>query len=284
MTATVIRIKSELLGKLREVLERTAGVTSASVTNPYEAFRIRYMGGQIVAYTSGKVVTNRIEVSELVREVLSDVLPAEVDYDIVIGSDEAGKGEWLGPLCIAAVAMNWEQESKLIGLGVMDSKDVPLEKIQGLSGVIQRHSICIETVLISPEKFNIQLAEFHNEGKNLNDLLSWAHAKAISETYEKVVESARGGLLRIVVDEFAREKTRSRLSRVLNLDDVDLVQKHYAEDEVAVASASIVARNAREVWIDEASDRLGTDLRLLDKVEAKERRDTEHLAKLSYLD
>ena len=157
-----------------------------------------------------------------------------------------------------------------------------MHRIDELADIILETSTGSATVLISPERFNEQFEEFHSEGKNLNDLLAWAHAKAISEVYTEV-KPADLGKTRVVVDEFARVKTELRLSRVLDLNGIELIQKHRAEDVIAVAAASIVARSKREEWIDRATHRLGIELRSLSREEARIHSDNHLFAKTRYL-
>ena len=89
--------------------------------------------------------------------------------------------------------------------------------------------------------------------------------------------------IQIVVDEFAREKTRERLDRVMHLQDVHLVQRHQAEDEIAVAAASISARAARELWIDGARRSLNIELREISLEDAREHPEKHRFAKVQYL-
>jgi len=113
--------------------------------------------------------------------------------------------------------------------------------------------------------------------------LAWAHAKAISQVVSELDLQSGTQQVRIVVDEFARFKTEERLARVISLDSVDLIQRPHAEDEIAVAASSIVARNAREDWIDEASARLELNLRTLSMQEPANSDDSNLYAKTSYL-
>jgi ribonuclease HIII len=186
-------------------------------------------------------------------------------------------------MVVAAVALTPTQSSDLRAEGVMDSKDLSLDRIGELAHVIVKISTALKTVIFPPDAFNALLKEFHDEGKNLNDLLAWAHAKAISQVVSELNLRRGTQQIRIVVDEFARFKTEERLARVINLDSVDLIQRPHAEDEIAVAASSIVARNAREDWIDEASARLELNLRTLSMKEAAHRDDLGLYAKTSYL-
>ncbi len=283
LRTTVIKVDASELDELRNLLLKTPSTAEKRTTSEYESFRIGYSGGSIVGYTSGKVVITSELAVQLVREALQKMGIKDADYDLVIGSDEAGKGEWLGPMVVAAVALTPTQSSDLRAEGVMDSKDLSLDRIGELAHVIVKLSTALKTVILPPDAFNALLKEFHDEGKNLNDLLAWAHAKAISQVVSELDLRSGTQQVRIVVDEFARFKTEERLARVINLDSVDLIQRPHAEDEIAVAASSIVARNAREDWIDEASARLELNLRTLSMTEAAHRDDLGLYAKTSYL-
>ena len=279
----MIKVDGSELDELRSLLLKAPSTAEKRTTSEYESFRIGYSGGSIIGYTSGKVVITSELAVQLVCEALQKMGIKDADYDLVIGSDEAGKGEWLGPMVVAAVALTPTQSSDLRAEGVMDSKDLSLDRISELAHVIVKISTALKTVILPPDAFNALLKEFHDEGKNLNDLLAWAHAKAISQVVSELDLRSGTQQVRIVVDEFARFKTEERLTRVINLDSVDLFQRPHAEDEIAVAASSIVARNAREDWIDEASVRLELNLRTLSMKEAANRDDSNLYAKTSYL-
>jgi ribonuclease HIII len=275
-----VKVERNRLQELHEALLESTQVTPVPPTNQYEAFRLRCAGGTIIGYTSGKVVASGLLSESLLKDTVLEMEDRD-RFDIVIGSDEAGKGEWLGPLVASAVAISSEQSRRLRAHGVMDSKDLSVQRIMELDLDIESHSMARYTVLISPEKFNQRLVELHEEGKNLNDLLAWAHSIAISNVFNTIEPSLKSDV-QIVVDEFARAKTRARLERVIDLDSVDLVQRHQAEDEIAVAAASISARAARELWIDGARRSLNIELREISKEEAREHPEKHRFAKVQY--
>jgi ribonuclease HIII len=105
----------------------------------------------------------------------------------------------------------------------------------------------------------------------------------IGEAYDELKRMRAVARINVVIDEFSRLKTEDRLSRVLSLKQVDVIQRPRAEDEIAVAAASIVARRLREEWIDDWSRRLGIDLRNLTAQEAAHRQDANKIAKTGYL-
>jgi len=233
-----------------------------------------------VAYTSGKIVSSGPRAEAAVQTAILSLSPESTQVDMTIGSDEAGKGEWLGPMVIAAVALTPKQSRLLQSLGVMDSKEVPLERLTELANEIEVSSTSKNVLLISPKTFNERFEELKGEGKNLNDLMAWGHSKVISEVYNEITSDTP---IRVVVDEFARVKTEHRLSRAIPLDEIELIQRPRAEDEIAVAAASILARESRETWIDRFSDKEGIDLRDLSIPEAYAREDKQTFSKLQYL-
>ncbi len=282
MTPAVVRIDPSKLQEAKSRLLKSRYVTEVATTNQYEMFRLSCEGGTIIAYTSGKIVANDQTSEALLQSTIQDMDFGESAHDLIIGSDEAGKGEWLGPLVVAAVGLTPRQSAELRAHGVMDSKELSIERITSLAAEIEDNSQSLYLVVVPPPTFNERLEEFREEGKNLNDLLAWAHAKAVAEVY-KQLKPSEDSLVRVVVDEFSRHKTQSRLGRVIDLDTIELVQKPRAEDIVSVAAASIVAKNAREDWIESASERLGLDLRSLKPEEARVRDDMPLFAKSSYL-
>lgn len=277
----VVKIDISKLEELHRRLLDSKDSSDLATMSEYETFRIMFAGEAIIGYTSGKIVSNGPYSAAAVQNAILE-MQSTTEALITIGSDETGKGEWLGPMTVAAVALTPEQSAILQSLGVMDSKSMSVVRIAELSITVRQNSLKVESLVISPEKFNTQIEEFRNEGKNLNDMLAWAHAKIISEVYETL--RARNEHIKIVVDQFARLKTEQRLSSKLDLDKIELVQRPKAEDEIAVAAASIVAREAREDWIDRASTRLGFDLRELSINDANEHGNKAAFAKISYID
>ncbi len=70
-----------------------------------------------------------------------------------IGTDESGKGDYFGPLVIAGVFLEDDQQAVLKELGVKDSKNLSDNRSRELAEVIKRgylHSV----VSIGPEKYN----------------------------------------------------------------------------------------------------------------------------------
>ena len=280
MKPAVIKVKVADLQEIEHHILKSQHASSDIPKGEYERFRVIFAGESIVAYTSGKIVSSGPHAEAAVQTAILSLAPKSSQVDLTIGSDEAGKGEWLGPMVIAAVALTPPQSRLLQSLGVMDSKEVPLERLTELVNEIESNCSSKNVLVISPKTFNERFEELKGEGKNLNDLLAWGHSKVISEVYNEITSDTP---IRVVIDEFARAKTEYRLSRVIPLEEIELVQRPRAEDEIAVAAASILARESRETWIDRFSDKEGIDLRDLSIPEAYKREDKNTFAKIQYL-
>jgi len=157
----------------------------------------------------------------------SELFPAEKGH---IGTDESGKGDYFGPLVVAGVFLPDRQQRVLAELGVKDSKKFSDNRVRELALLIKKgykHSL----VVIGPEKYN----ELYTKLRNLNRLLAWAHSRAI----ENILEEVHCSLC--ITDQFGDK------SYVLNAlmkrgKNIELVQKPKAEEDMAVAAASILAR------------------------------------------
>ena len=147
-----------------------------------------------------------------------------------IGTDESGKGDYFGPLVVAGVFLPDGQEDVLRELGIKDSKRTADNRCRELAELVKqsyKHSI----VAIGPEKYN----ELYDKFRNLNKLLAWAHARVI----ENILEGTRAGL--VITDRFGDE--RFVLNALMKKGKtIELVQKVRAEEDMAVAAASILAR------------------------------------------
>ncbi len=141
-----------------------------------------------------------------------------------IGTDEAGKGDYFGYLVVAAVLVDDNTEKKLQELGVRDSKRLSDLQIRNKAVKIKR--ICrYEIVKISPEKYN----NLYDKFSSLNRLLEWAHTRAIKNMLKR--ENAE----LVIIDKFD--------SANIVIENVKVIQRYRAENDMAVAAASVLARD-----------------------------------------
>lgn len=157
-----------------------------------------------------------------------------------IGTDEAGKGDYFGPLVGAAVFVDEPIVVQLRENGVKDSKALSDKRNRELAAEI--HRICgkrAQVVTILPERYNTLYADFQREGKNLNWLLAWAHTRAL----ENILVEYPQEQIAVVVDKFGDEHlVQGKLLSQARKTKLNLVQVPKAETNIAVAAASILAR------------------------------------------
>jgi len=234
------------------------------VDRPYTLFAAQKPKLSVAVYEKGpKVVVQGKETEDFVRfrlepEILKE---ARLGYDEVLqpeqfephfGVDESGKGDFFGPLVISGVYVERDIARHLLALGVMDSKRIGSDhRIRRLADEIRKtHGIALSVVLIGPEKYNSLYQKF----ANLNDLLAWGHARVIENLLEQRPNCARS-----LSDKFANERVIERAllkrGRKIKID-----QRTKAETDVAVAAASILAREKFVVWLDNRSKQFGIPL------------------------
>ncbi|WP_447977694.1 ribonuclease HIII [Candidatus Nitrospira bockiana] len=165
-----------------------------------------------------------------------------------IGIDESGKGDYFGPLVVAAVLVKPEWEADLRLMEVRDSKRISDGRILEIAPDIRR--LCPHSVVaIGPQRYN----ELYARIRNLNRLLAWGHARAL----ENILAHSACGLA--ISDQFGDE--RFVLNALLEKGKtVRLVQQPKAEQDLAVAAASILARAEFLVRLKRLSEEAGVPL------------------------
>src|SRR6266516_1476603 len=178
-------------------------------------------------------------------ETSSNITPANFTGRARIGLDESGKGDYFGPLVIGAVYVDEQTEDKLIALGVRDSKLLTDERMLVMSEDIK--ALCPNFVVpIEPKRYN----ELYDKIRNLNQLLAWGHAW----TLEKMLENVSCDLA--VVDKFGDEFYLRQALREKGRQ-ITVIQQTHAEEDIAVAAASILARARFVQQMKQLSKRIG---------------------------
>lgn len=169
-----------------------------------------------------------------------------------IGVDESGKGDFFGPLVIAGVYVDATSAKSLQAAGVQDSKAISSDKrIRDLAETIRNTPRAIHDVVsIGPERYN----EVYQKAGNLNRLLAWGHARVIENLLERQPDCPRA-----LSDQFAHESVLKK-ALLTKGKTIKLDQRTKGESDIAVAAASILARERFINWLDEASRRLGITL------------------------
>ena len=228
---------------------------------PYTLFFAQKEKLSVAVYEKGpKVVVQGKETEDFVRFYLEPEIlkEARVGYEEVLnptmfephfGIDESGKGDFFGPLVIAGVYVDREIARQLLALGVTDSKKIGSDnRIHQLADEIGRTpGLAANVVLIGPEKYNALYEKFGN----LNDLLAWGHARVIENLLLQ-----RPDCKRSLSDKFANERVIQR-ALLKQAREIQIDQQTKAESDIAVAAASILAREKFVRWMESRSRALG---------------------------
>ena len=167
------------------------------------------------------------------------------NLDHYVGIDESGKGDYFGPLVVAAVAVNPKTKRQLHQLGVADSKALSDSFIRKLAPQIK--ALCPYGLLIMA---NPSYNDVYSKIKNLNHILAWGHIRCLENVRKQtVVDTA-------ISDQFGNPSLIKNALSAKGIS-VTLFQEHKAERFIAVAAASILARECFITEIEKLENTYG---------------------------
>jgi ribonuclease HIII len=165
-------------------------------------------------------------------------------YSAHAGSDESGKGDYFGPLVVVAAYTDEKLSEAMESMGVKDCKQMTDKAVLAAGAKLRE--------LLGPDRYSVvklgnpAYNRLYAKMRNINRMLAWAHATAIEELLTKLPECKR-----VVVDQFApTEATILRALKPLG-KKAEIQQRHKAESDIAVAAASVIAR---EIFIRSCMD------------------------------
>lgn len=229
---------------------------------PHAAWSAKGQEVNVTLYKSGKLVVQGKGLEVFTGRFLADAKPTAgsgKDEGGAIplrgptaGSDESGKGDYFGPLVVAAAFVRPEDLELLGELGVRDSKQATDDRVRKVEGTLQERLVHAVRVL-EPQAYNVAYAKTGN----LNVLLGRLHAEVLDDVLGQVGE----GSFFLVVDRFGNPK--------LVLDHLSPEAKRHGftmpvrgESHPAVAAASFLARAAFLRSFDELRNDAGGELYL----------------------
>jgi ribonuclease HIII len=231
---------------------------------PYTLFFAQKNKLSVAVYEKGpKILLQGKGIEEFVQFELEPKIleQAKLGYEEVhspemfephFGIDESGKGDFFGPLVIAGVYVDREIARKFLDAGVQDSKRIGSDaRIRALAKIIRTTPGAIgDTVAIGPERYN----DLYEKFGNLNSLLGWGHARVIENLLAKKPDCPRA-----LSDKFADAKVIER-ALLQHGKAIRLEQRTKAESDLAVAAASIMAREAFIDWLERRGKAMGVKL------------------------
>ncbi len=254
-------LTSEQAERLREVLKDRGWKFE---TRPYTLYFAQKDKLTAAVYEKGpKLVLQGKGTDEFVQFTLEpDIIgEAKMGYEEVhnpamftphFGVDESGKGDFFGPLVIAGVYTDQKIARQFLQAGIQDSKRIGSDKrIRDFAELIKNTpGVFFSVVSIGPEKYNTLYTKFGN----LNRLLAWGHARVIENLLEAHPECPRA-----LSDQFANPRLIQR-ALLEKGRGIELEQRTKAESDLAVAAASILARERFIDWLRDAKKTYGREL------------------------
>lgn len=247
-----ITLQDEEIERLKSYIKEYR-LQKIPVKSKYELLRIEDKNIGMILYKSGKLVYNS---NKEMRRIIDEILQNEKGYTYILGTDEAGKGEWYGPLVVECVALKSEEIDEFRKLGVKDSKKLEKRRLLDLGDRLVRLKFIRKPLILMPETYNRSYRKFQLEGKTLNDLMAWAHARTIKDLIGKLKYER----LKVIIDKFDLKKTEFRLGD-LDREGIKVIQKTRGESEIPVATASILAKYIFEKQVDELDRKFSINLR-----------------------
>jgi ribonuclease HIII len=261
----VVRLRYPLL-EVKPLTSYTCKLTDAQAatleaylrSHDYESRQVpyaRFAGSKkdlnVVFYESGKMVLQGKGTQEFVEFVLEPEIlkEAKLGYEAILnpellvprlGIDESGKGDFFGPLCVAGAYVNESVIKAWEDAGIRDSKNISSDaKIRELAELIRDTPGCVTSVVpIGNEAYN----RLYSKMRSVNTLLAWGHARVIENLMGQKHRMVPPPV-RAISDQFASNKETVAKALMTLGREVELVQRHKAESDIAVAAASILARN-----------------------------------------
>jgi len=167
----------------------------------------------------------------------------------ILGTDEAGKGPVIGPMVIAAVMIDKEDEHKLKSLGVKDSKLLSPTRRRELEKKIKETVMAYKILVIPPEDID---AAVESSTSNLNKLEMARFALLINKLSpdEAYIDTPSHNT----------EGFRKRLSEIIKRKEIKLVCKNKADSIYpVVAAASILAKVRRDDEIEKLKKKFNVE-------------------------
>jgi ribonuclease HIII len=255
--------RNHIPNDLRRVLEELGVTVVGHREIDYATQYCLQLGPESVrlnAYTTGKVVVQGK--NTWLKDLLAGRIGARVGTNVLgsgsrptfdgtprVGIDEAGKGDYFGPLVAAGVRITGKRVAKeLQELGVRDSKMLGVAAARPMADLILEAvgPQNVRVVTLSPREYEAR----RSRAGNVNKLLDQLDAEIIGELKYDVEL--------VVVDQYATS-ARERLQPFVP-EGVRLEVRQRAEDDLAVAAASVVARARFLEEMENLSARVGFEL------------------------
>lgn len=157
----------------------------------------------------------------------------------LIGCDEVGVGEYLGPIVTCCALVSDDQIDQINRLGVKDSKLLTDDKIVNIANELRKF-IKFQIFCFDPKKGALEFNQMYDQLKNINALKAYMHNAGLILFKQKY-----GINNMIVLDQFVNEKKyyeHLNNYKVTPMIKIDVMEEKAESKYLSVAVASILAR------------------------------------------
>lgn len=237
---------------------------------PGAIFRAKTSNAAVTAYRSGKILFQgkapEAEAEKWMQEKMSSNHakqhatrrkssfnpPQSLFTASHIGSDEAGTGDYFGPITVACAYTSASNIPLLKQIGVKDSKALSDDTIRKLANDIIRMNIPYCLLKLNNPKYN----QLQKRGWSQGKMKGILHQHAIDKLMAKIGETELHGIL---IDQFCEPDVYKRYihSENMSLPDKTFFMTKAESHSIAVAAGSILARAAFLREMDRLSDEIG---------------------------
>ncbi|UCE97074.1 MAG: ribonuclease HII [Candidatus Bathyarchaeota archaeon] len=159
----------------------------------------------------------------------------------ILGIDEAGRGCVLGPLVIAGVLIDNESQSKLLDLGVKDSKLLSPNLRKQFARKIRHIAISTHIIKLSPAEIDNVV----NRGRRLHRL-----NRLEAQTMAKIIEASHPDIAIVDASDVLPQRYKQHIMECLSFK-LEVISEHKADRNYPlVSAASIIAIVERDHDID----------------------------------
>lgn len=261
MSHTVVIVSVDTIEKMKKHYQ------SFLVNAPTHAVFMAKKGNvTITAYRSGKVLFqgggaeneaslwNADKVIDKKKNIKASpsLLPSGFLQSSHIGTDEAGTGDYFGPITVAAVYIEQESISSLKQMGITDSKVLKDKQIAEFAKEIVSRKIPYSLFTLENKKYN----QLQRNGWNQGKIKAMLHHHAIEKLLTKIIGMPLEGIL---IDQFCEPAVYKRYigSESLKLHNNTFFMTKAESHSIAVAAASIIARAKFVREMDVLSQKIG---------------------------
>ncbi|WP_411953612.1 ribonuclease HIII [Alkalibacillus sp. S2W] len=262
MGQTVIKADQQSLNKMEKYYENT----KVNKQPPHTVFVAKQPNVTITAYQSGKVLFQGSDHAEEASKWDTNPQTQKKQHNVEshskailnqdhIGSDEAGTGDYFGPITVAAVYADEKQQALLKELGVKDSKSMNDNTIAAIVKNILETDIVYSIVTLNNEKYN----QLKKQNWSQTRMKAWMHHNAIENVMNKLDNVTPSGM---VIDQFCEPGVyynKIKASDATPHSDITFLTKAESQS-TCVAAASMLARYRFVQEMDRLSKKAGFTL------------------------